>query len=364
MNILHTSESLLPQLKLYGHVQLLKTGLKMTLEGIGIVEVDSMHLCRVFGSSLDMVSEQLAQPAEFGLAGVLLAKLKGLHGSALVHDLQARIVSEDVEDGSVCLPEELEGWSDDGAVGTVLVQLGRNGREKDGLGGLAVLQVVHVRGRIVCLFLCLLHLLLGEIDELLQHQLDCADVGVLGDILVLVEGVLGQLSLLLFYGLLDQEEHNRLQGHDGDISRSLGGNMFVEEDESSLLLPNAHEFVSALEHILGLLGWRRRHDGGVRPGEAIIWQVKLRRVAGGGEEEEEGRWVVEMQQRFLVWDISDFGKQNQFLRRNPVSEPVCLNLGRKWPSVLARLAWFAEREIRKIGGNIEAPCAGIHWEIQ
>jgi hypothetical protein len=52
--------------------------------------------------------------------------------------------------------------------------------------------------------------------------LDCANVCVLADVLVLVQGILGQLSLLLFDGLLHEQNHNRLQGRDGHIAGSLG----------------------------------------------------------------------------------------------------------------------------------------------
>jgi hypothetical protein len=41
-------------------------------------------------------------------------------------------------------------------------------------------------------------------------HLYCPNVGVLGDVLVLVQGVLGELALLLFDGLLDEQDHNRL----------------------------------------------------------------------------------------------------------------------------------------------------------
>jgi hypothetical protein len=59
----------------------------MALQGIWVVQVDSMHLRRVLGGSLDMVTEQLAKSAELSLSGVLLAEFESLHGGALVHDL-------------------------------------------------------------------------------------------------------------------------------------------------------------------------------------------------------------------------------------------------------------------------------------
>lgn len=49
----------------------------------------------------------------------------------------------------------------------------------------------------------------------------CPNIGILGDILVLVKGVFGELPLLLFNGLLNEQDHNRLQRGDGDIAGTL-----------------------------------------------------------------------------------------------------------------------------------------------
>ena len=57
VDILNTSESLLPKLKFNSDIQLLKTCLKMTLQSIGIVKVDGMHLSRVLRSSLDVIAK-------------------------------------------------------------------------------------------------------------------------------------------------------------------------------------------------------------------------------------------------------------------------------------------------------------------
>jgi hypothetical protein len=104
------------------------------------------------------------------------------------------------------------------------------------------------------------HLKMTKIVSLIAY-LDCADVGVLADILVLVQGILGQFALLLYDRLFNQQEHHRLQRGDGDISGSLRNDMLVKKGEGSRGLPHAHKFVSALQHILGFLMWRRRHAG-------------------------------------------------------------------------------------------------------
>ena len=44
MDIFDTPEGFLPQLQLVGNVQLSEAGLEMSLQGIGLVEVDRMHL--------------------------------------------------------------------------------------------------------------------------------------------------------------------------------------------------------------------------------------------------------------------------------------------------------------------------------
>ena len=44
VDIFNAPESFLPQLEFYGHVQLLESGVEMTLQGIRVAEIDSVHL--------------------------------------------------------------------------------------------------------------------------------------------------------------------------------------------------------------------------------------------------------------------------------------------------------------------------------
>jgi hypothetical protein len=101
-------------------------------------------------------------------------------GGRLVHHLQAGVVLEDVKDGAVRLPQELEPWRNDGAVGAVARLLTGDGGQKDGLGRLRGLEVLNVLGRggrlerrldLVGLGLGLGDLLLGEFDEALEDEL-------------------------------------------------------------------------------------------------------------------------------------------------------------------------------------------------
>lgn len=302
VDVLNTSESLLPQFQFDGNVKLLEASLKMTLQGVGVAQVDGVHLRRVLGGGLDMVSEKLAESSELGLSGVLQTEVEGLHGSALVKDLETSIVAENIEDGSVRLPEELEPRSDDGSVSSVTGLLSRDGGEEDGLGGLAGFQIVDAGGgsggfdgRLNLVGLCLGsgNLLHSEFDELFQDQLwggsvihptafdfffffhplfliqrryltylNGRNVGVLGQVLVLIQGILGQLSLLLLDGELNQQEHNRLQRSDGGASGALVGDVFMEQGQGRRGLVDPDELVGALQDIFGLLMRRGRLEKG------------------------------------------------------------------------------------------------------
>lgn len=88
--------------------------------------------------------------------------------------------------------------------------------------------------------------------------LDSSDVGVLADVLVLIQGILGELSLLLLDRQLDQKEHDGLQGRDGDIARPLGVDVVVKESQGRRGLVDPDELVGPLQDIFGLLVRRRR----------------------------------------------------------------------------------------------------------
>jgi hypothetical protein len=131
-----------------------------------------MHLSRIFGGSLNMVSEQLAESAELGLARVLLAELKGLHRSALVHNLESRIVSEDVENRSVRLPQKFQPRRDDCTISAISRLFAGDGRQEDGLRGLGSFEIIDAGGSCFESRLSLirfrlggLNLLFGELDK-------------------------------------------------------------------------------------------------------------------------------------------------------------------------------------------------------
>lgn len=92
---------------------------------------------------------------------------------------------------------------------------------------------------------------------------DCANVCVLCCVLVLVETVLCELAFPQVDAEFNKEEHDRLQGGDGVVSRPLGDDMFVEEGQGRLLLVDADKFLGPLEDILGTRMWWRRHLRGL-----------------------------------------------------------------------------------------------------
>lgn len=114
-------------------------------------------------------------------------------------------------------------------------------------------------------------------------NLDGSNVGILGNILILVEGVLGQLSLLLLDGKFDQKEHDGLQRRDGDISRPLAGDVLVKQSQGCRGLVDPDQLMSPLQDIFGLLMRRRRL---LRRSAKLASSVMNRRGRGGHGERE------------------------------------------------------------------------------
>ena len=77
-------------------------------------------------------------------------------------------------------------------------------------------------------------------------HLDRLHTRVLCDVLVLIEAVLGGLSLPQANTQLDEKDHDRLQGGDRRVASTLGGHMVVEKLESTEVLVDGDEFLRAL----------------------------------------------------------------------------------------------------------------------
>ena len=76
--------------------------------------------------------------------------------------------------------------------------------------------------------------------------LDGAHVCVLGGVLVLVQAILCEFALAEIDTQFDKQDHHRLERGDGAVAGALGGDMFVEELEGSLLLLDSDEFLGTL----------------------------------------------------------------------------------------------------------------------
>jgi hypothetical protein len=104
VNVLDALERLLPQFELDGNVELHETSVEVALKSVRVTQIDGVNLLRILGSILQVISQKLTETTEFSLASILLTELEGLMCGSLVHDFQASVVLEDVENGAVCLP--------------------------------------------------------------------------------------------------------------------------------------------------------------------------------------------------------------------------------------------------------------------
>jgi hypothetical protein len=80
----------------------------------------------------------------------------------------------------------------------------------------------------------------------LRTHLNSLNAGVLGDVLVLVQAILGGLSLSQAHAKLDKEDHDRLERGDGRVAGPLGGDMVMKKLESTKVLVDGDEFLSTL----------------------------------------------------------------------------------------------------------------------
>jgi hypothetical protein len=82
---------------------------------------------------------------------------------------------------------------------------------------------------------------------MLPTYLDGSNVGVLGDVLVLVQAILGSLAFAEFDGELDKQKHNRFEGSDRAAARPFRGDMFVEDVKGGRSLAHGDKFLSPLQ---------------------------------------------------------------------------------------------------------------------
>ena len=101
---------------------------------------------------------------------------------------------------------------------------------------------------IPCQFLRILYSFLYLIGK--DPYLDGSHVGVLGDVLVLVQAILGRLSFTEFDAEFDKQQHHRLERGDRTAARPLGGNMFVQDIQGSRGLAHGDKFLSSLKKMM------------------------------------------------------------------------------------------------------------------
>ena len=94
---------------------------------------------------------------------------------------------------------------------------------------------------------------------MLDDELDGLGVGVLRDVLVLHETLLGGPATSKLDAELDETDHDRLEGGQRGLLEPPGGEDLIEGGESGLRLADIDELLRALENSLGL--GEGRHDG-------------------------------------------------------------------------------------------------------
>lgn len=80
----------------------------------------------------------------------------------------------------------------------------------------------------------------------IRSYLDSSHVGVLSDVLVLIETILGGLPFTELDAEFNEQQHHRLERGDGTAARPLGGDMFVKDVQGSRGLAYGDEFLSPL----------------------------------------------------------------------------------------------------------------------
>lgn len=212
----------------------------MSLEGLGLVQVNGVHLRTVFMGVLNMVSQQLTQSSKLSLSRVMQAEIESLMSGRLVHDLQPGVVLQNFEDSAIRLPQKLEPWCHNGSVCSIFGLFAGHSGKEESLGSLGGFQVIDVSCRLIgCTFkrrlnlfgfvLSLRDFCLSEFDEFLEHQLNHmsahisspeserglylygTNVGILSDVLVLVETIFCGFSFSKVDTEFNEQEHNRLQ---------------------------------------------------------------------------------------------------------------------------------------------------------
>jgi hypothetical protein len=178
----------------------------------------------------------------------------------LVEDLKTGVVAEDVERRAVRLPEEPEPGSDEGPVGPVPALLLTDTAQEDALGRLAGLEVLDVGNEVsvrvggllggalelLDLGECLRQLVARLLEELLDDYLDTSDRGILSDVLVHVESLLGRAALAKVDTESEELDEDGLEGVERGRPEALRGEDLGDGREGSQGLVDGEELIAAL----------------------------------------------------------------------------------------------------------------------
>jgi hypothetical protein len=228
LDVLNRAEGLLPKLELDRERELGEARLNVPGKDVGVREVDRVALVGVLVNGRQVLADHLAQPAELGLALVVLAEGKGLlddvlwdgrersartsHGEVesaaatveragpsaphLVDDLEPGAVAKRLEADAEALPVEAERGQDNLSVGPALLSVNRHHQERRRVergvevdlllvigGGASRTRLGGVLGeRLGRERLGLVNLGEGGGEELADDRLDRRDIRGLGDV--------------------------------------------------------------------------------------------------------------------------------------------------------------------------------------
>ena len=208
--------------------------------------------------------EHVAEAAELRPALVGAAESEGADGGAVVEPLELGVGPEDVEDGPVALPEELEPGQQEGGIALRLEGVGRHGREEEDVGprgragGVEVVGVGHGRGvggrpAGVGLGLGLAAVAVGGVEEVPYDDLEGAGGLGLAEVAVLVEAVLGLAGLVEVDAQVEVRDHDLLVGGRPRPVPPRGQHI-VQQGEGGIRLADGNELVRPAEGDLRLIG--------------------------------------------------------------------------------------------------------------
>ena len=156
---------------------------------------------------------RFAQLSELGFSLILGAKQERLLGHFLVQVLNLVIVLEQVKAVLVRFPDELKPGCEQVSVGAVLRGLAAYRFEKQTLGRVYVLQIVHIGehiGRVARSLLGLLGTLLSRLQKAVDYLFQRLDVIHLTHCLVLMQTVFGHVALLEFDAQVEEALYDLL----------------------------------------------------------------------------------------------------------------------------------------------------------